>query len=78
MKWAGPVTDQIDGTAMEVDYVRGYQRGEKQAAAAEPAPAGPDFTAMIQPVPESGKFIDRDCLWTHGNLYCPRSPRRNP
>ena len=26
MKWAGPVTDQIDGTAMEVDYVRAYQR----------------------------------------------------
>lgn len=26
MKWAGPVTDKIDGTAMEVDYVRIYQR----------------------------------------------------
>ncbi len=26
IKWAGPVTDQIDGTAMEVDYVRVYQR----------------------------------------------------
>ncbi len=26
MKWAGPVTDKIDGTAMEVDYVRVYQR----------------------------------------------------
>lgn len=25
MKWAGPVTDAIDGTAMEVDYVRVYQ-----------------------------------------------------
>ncbi|OGV64360.1 MAG: hypothetical protein A2283_01255 [Lentisphaerae bacterium RIFOXYA12_FULL_48_11] len=26
IKWAGPVTDQIDGTAMEVDYVRVYER----------------------------------------------------
>lgn len=26
MKWAGEVTDKIDGTAMEVDYVRVYQR----------------------------------------------------
>ena len=26
MKWAGPVTDKIDGTAMEVDYVRVYQK----------------------------------------------------
>jgi len=25
MKWAGEVTDKIDGTAMEVDYVRVYQ-----------------------------------------------------
>jgi len=25
IKWAGPVTDQVDGTAMEVDYVRVYQ-----------------------------------------------------
>jgi hypothetical protein len=25
IKWAGPVTDQIEGTAMEVDYVRVYQ-----------------------------------------------------
>ncbi|HUT34878.1 MAG TPA: glycoside hydrolase family 16 protein [Planctomycetota bacterium] len=28
IKWAGPVTDAIDGTAMEVDYVRIYQRPE--------------------------------------------------
>ncbi len=26
IKWAGPVTDLIDGTSMEVDYVRVYQR----------------------------------------------------
>lgn len=25
IKWAGPVTDQIDGTSMDVDYVRVYQ-----------------------------------------------------
>lgn len=28
IKWAGPVTDAIDGTAMDVDYVRVYQRDE--------------------------------------------------
>ena len=59
MKWAGPVTDKIDGTAMEVDYVRVYQRGETKAAA-KPASDGPDFAAMIQPVPESAKFSDPD------------------
>lgn len=26
MTWAGPVTDRIDGTSMDVDYVRVYQR----------------------------------------------------
>lgn len=26
IRWAGPVTDAIDGTAMEVDYVRVYKR----------------------------------------------------
>ena len=26
IKWAGPVTDQIDGTSMDVDWVRVYQR----------------------------------------------------
>ena len=26
ISWAGPVTDAIDGTAMDVDYVRVYQR----------------------------------------------------
>lgn len=26
IKWAGPVTDAIDGTSMDVDYVRVYQR----------------------------------------------------
>jgi beta-glucanase (GH16 family) len=28
IKWAGPVTDAIDGTSMDVDYVRVYQRDE--------------------------------------------------
>lgn len=26
--WAGPVTDAIDGTSMDVDFVRVYERGE--------------------------------------------------
>lgn len=26
IKWAGPVTDDIDGTSMDVDYVRVYQK----------------------------------------------------
>jgi len=28
MKWAGPVTDAIDGTSMDVDYVRVYRAAE--------------------------------------------------
>jgi alpha-L-rhamnosidase len=36
LKWAGPVTDAIDGTFMEVDYVRVYEvpvgRGDKKAS----------------------------------------------
>ena len=28
MKWAGPVTDDIDGKSMDVDYVRVWQRAE--------------------------------------------------
>lgn len=29
IKWAGPVTDAINGTAMEVDYVRVFQRSKR-------------------------------------------------
>ncbi len=28
IKWAGPVTDAIDGTSMDVDFVRVYERAE--------------------------------------------------
>ncbi len=28
IKWAGPVTDAIDGASMDVDFVRVYERGE--------------------------------------------------
>lgn len=28
IKWGGPVTDAIDGTSMDVDFVRVYERGE--------------------------------------------------
>lgn len=28
VKWAGPVTDAIDGTSMDVDFVRVYERAE--------------------------------------------------
>ena len=28
MKWAGSVTDAVDGTSMDVDYVRVYQKQE--------------------------------------------------
>ena len=30
IKWAGEITDQIDGTAMEVDYVRVYERSSRK------------------------------------------------
>jgi len=29
MNWAGPVTDAVDGTSMDVDYVRVYERVEQ-------------------------------------------------
>lgn len=32
IKWAGPVTEKIDGTAMEVDYVRIYEKRNKAEA----------------------------------------------
>ncbi len=31
-KWAGPITDAIDGTFMEIDYVRVWQQEETSAA----------------------------------------------
>lgn len=44
IKWAGPVTDGIDGTSMDVDYVRVYRKDgkqdEKQEADAQPPQDG--------------------------------------
>lgn len=55
IKWAGPVTDKIDGTSMDVDYVRVYQRRD-----AKQASVGFDFNAMLRPVPATAKFSDPD------------------
>ncbi|HWI59774.1 MAG TPA: glycoside hydrolase family 16 protein, partial [Bacillota bacterium] len=57
IKWAGEVTDQIDGTAMEVDYVRVYQT-QIDSAATPTAPVEYDFHAMLQPVPLTAKWAD--------------------
>ncbi len=40
LKWAGPITDALDGAAMEVDYVRVYER-------TGPNPAAPSQRAAI-------------------------------
>ena len=34
-KWAGPLTDAIDGTQMEVDYVRVWQQAGQESASSE-------------------------------------------
>ncbi len=51
--WAGRITDAIDGTAMEVDYVRVYQQAKPGAAAAPGTPEESDFNGRLQPVPSS-------------------------
>ena len=64
IKWAGPVTDAIDGTAMEVDYVRVYER--RRQADSQPNPAAElDFLARLQPVPATAKFSDPEY-----NIWC--------
>ena len=42
MKWAGEVTDKIDGTAMEIDYVRVYQRRGMASISLEAAVIEPE------------------------------------
>jgi Glycosyl hydrolases family 16 len=55
IKWAGEVTDTIDGTSMDADYVRVYQRRDTKPASDEV-----DFNTMLRPVPASAKFADPD------------------
>jgi beta-glucanase (GH16 family) len=37
--WSGPITDAIDGTFMEVDYVRVWQRKDGEVASASTQPS---------------------------------------
>jgi beta-glucanase (GH16 family) len=53
MNWAGKVTDAIDGTSMDVDYVRIYQRPD-----APPAAVDYDFAQMMRPAPVAARFDD--------------------
>ncbi|NQT51623.1 family 16 glycosylhydrolase, partial [bacterium] len=55
MKWAGPVTDRIHGTSMDVDWVRVYRR-----KAPEKKGDPMDLAALIQPVPTTAKFSHPD------------------
>ncbi len=56
MKWAGEITDKLDGSSMDVDYVRVYRRTDTAPAVLPEM----NIASMIQPVPESAKFIDPD------------------
>jgi beta-glucanase (GH16 family)/predicted GH43/DUF377 family glycosyl hydrolase len=56
IKWAGEVTDKIDGTSMDVDYVRVYQLSE----APKSATTDMNFQKAIQPLPSTARFADAD------------------
>ncbi len=56
MTWAGEVTDKIDGTSMDVDYVRVYQLNEAPKSAATDM----NFQKAIQPLPTTARFADPD------------------
>lgn len=65
IKWAGPVTDAIDGTAMEVDYVRVYEKRFGVARQQAARSTAPDLAAMRLPIPATAKFSDPDF-----NIWC--------
>ena len=54
MNWAGKVTDAVDGTSMDVDYVRVYRRADR------PPQTEFDFPAMLQATPKAARFCDED------------------
>lgn len=55
IKWGGEISDKIDGTTMDVDYVRVYER----AGGSEAKPADDlNLNAMLREAPGFAKFVD--------------------
>ncbi len=65
IKWAGEVTDAIDGTNMDIDYVRVYQRKDRLAREASDTL---DFQALMQPVPKTAQLIDDEYFTWGGSM----------